>query len=451
MDATPRNILIWRWLLIALALVLVAGPMQGQAPTATLVGRVTDVSQAVIPGASIEVRNAATNIARKASSNGHGEFTVTNLDPGQYVVTFTEPGFQTLRKDQITLEADQTARVDATLQPGNVSETVSVSASDVGLLNTETSTKGTVITPVEITEMPLISRDFNDLAFTVPGVQPSEQRAKGANYVANGSRSDSAGIYIDGINDESPRDAGSQISPPLDSIQEFRMETADYTAQYGRLGGSVVNLAIKTGANKVHGSVFDYVRNDFFDALPYSFSGLSANTKLRKNQFGGDLTGPIWLPHVYNGHDRTFFNLAIEIQRQITGSISDTVVPTALERAGDFSQSLPGGLPYYFHNPTKSLSKSNACDPTGTGVVAGCLYPAPYDKIPASKIDPVAKALLAYIPLPNIPNYTIGGNNYEFNGNKVSHDTNSLLKITHKLTASDDLEGLFDRHFSKSS
>ena len=445
-----RTTRISRFLAVLLVSLAATLTLSAQAPTATLTGTVTDVSKAAIPDAGVEVRNTATNEVRSTKTNGQGEFTVTTLDPGPYQVTVTHTGFRSVTENRIELEAAQTARVDVALPLGNVTETVAVSATDVGLLNTETSTKGTIITPVEVAEIPLVTRDFNDLALTVVGVQPPEQKAKGASYVANGSRADSAGIYVDGINDESPRDAGSQISPPLDSIQEFRMETADYTAQYGRLGGSVVNLAIKTGTNRYHGSLFDFVRNDFFDAEPYSFTGVSSKTKLRKNQFGADFSGPIVIPHIYNGHDRTFFNVNLEWIRNIGGSIALTTVPTALERAGDFSQSLPNpanptvGLPYYFHNPAKPLSAT--CGATGG---TGCLYAAPYDKIPT--LDPVAKALLAYIPLPNIPNFVVGSNNYQYISNKVGNDSNSLVKINHKLTGKDELQGLFDRHFSSSS
>ena len=153
--------------------------------------------------------------------------------------------------------------------------------------------------------------------------------------MANGSRADSSGVFIDGINDESPRDAGSQISPPLDSIQEFKMETSGYTAQYGRLSGSVVNMVTKSGGNRFHGSLFEFVRNDLFDAPPYNFTNVSVpKTKLRKNQFGGDLSGPVTIPHVYSGRDRTFFQLSLESLRSVTGTSATGLVPTDLERYG---------------------------------------------------------------------------------------------------------------------
>jgi len=174
----------------------------------------------------------------------------------------------------------------------------------VPLLNTETATRGDVIAPNEILEMPLNGRDFNDLAFMVPGVQPAEQGGKGSPYVINGARADASNVVIDGLNDENPRDAGAQARPPLDSLQEFKLETSGYSAEYGRLAGGVVNMVLKSGANQVHGGVFEFVRNDLFDARNFFDADKS---ELRRNQFGATISGPLVIPKVYNGHDRTFY------------------------------------------------------------------------------------------------------------------------------------------------
>ena len=421
-----------------------------QAPTATLVGHVTDSTGAAVVGATVELRNMATNQTRTTQTGQEGEYTVSDLPIGVFDVTISKAGFAQLQKTGLELAADQTARLDAALKIGTAVEMVAVTA-DVGLLNTETSTKGDLISPTEIAEIPLNGRNFNDLAFTVAGVQPSEVGAKGAEYVAGGSRADSSGVYIDGINDESPRDAGSQVNPPLDSLEEFKMETSNYTAEYGRLSGSVVNMVTKSGGNRYHGSLFDYIRNDLFDAEPFDFSPppAPAKTKLRQNQFGADFSGPISIPHLYDGRDRTFFAFSLEDVRSVTGVISDTIVPTSLERSGNFSQSLAGN-PYYFHNPamnTKSLCAPPAPPAVPTAAqVAGCLYPAPYYQIPA--LDPVAQKLLAYYPAANIPNAPIGQNNFQIVTDKATDSTNSLLKVDQKLGAKDQLTGLFLRFYS---
>ena len=450
-----KSTILWAALLL-LPVVMLGTASFAQAPTATLVGTVTDTTKAVIPGATVDVINTSTNQTRSATTGSKGEFTVTTLEPGTYSVTIAKAGFQGQKQDRLELQADQTARLDVALKVGDVSVSVSVGASDVGLLNTDTSSKGDVITPVEIAAMPLNGRDFNDLAYTVAGVQPAEKGAKGAPYVANGSRADSSGVYIDGINDENPRDAGSQISPPLDSIQEFKMETSGYTAQYGRLSGSVVNLAIKSGGNRIHGSIFDYIRNDYFDAPNYNFTSTPlVKNKLRQNQFGGDFSGPISIPHIYNGHDRSFFQLSLESVRLIKGTNSLSIVPTLLERSGDFSQSIPvvvngvvtGTLPYYFHNP--AVANPTTTPNCGAAGGSGCLYGAPYSKIPT--LDPVAQKLLAFYPLPNIAGAAQGQSNYVFNSNSTSSVNNGLIKLDQKIGGKDQLSGIFLRRFSAST
>jgi Carboxypeptidase regulatory-like domain len=447
---------------VTLVTLSAAGPAFGQAPTATLVGTVTDSTNAAVVGANVEIRDTKTNLTRTTVTGPQGQYTLSDLAISTFDVTIAKPGFAELKRTGLELAADQTARLDATLKVGATVETVAVTA-DIGLLNTETSVKGDVISPVEIAEIPLNGRDFNDLAFTVAGVQPAEKGAKGASYVAGGSRADSSGVYIDGINDESPRDAGSQISPPLDSIQEFKMETSNYTAEYGRLSGSVVNMVTKSGGNRYHGSLFDYIRNDLFDAPPYTFNPPApSKAKLRQNQFGGDLSGPVSIPHVYSGHDRTFFSLSVESVRAVTGVISSTIVPTQLERGGDFSQSIPPasgsvyptlGTPYYFHNPAVS-TKMLCAPPLPPSVptaaqVAGCLYPAPYDKIPV--LDSVAQNLLAYYPAPNITGVNQGVNNFQVITDKRNNSNNSLVKLDQKLGAKDQFAGIFLRDFTSST
>src|SRR5947209_9029220 len=185
--------------------------------------------------------------------------------------------------------------------------------------------------------MPLNGRDFTDLAFMVAGVQPAEQGSKGAGMSINGSRADGSNVIIDGFNDQNPRDAGAQARPPLDSLQEFKLQTSGYSAEYGRLAGGVVTMALKSGGNRLHGSVFEYVRNDMFDARNFFDAGKS---KLRRNQFGASASGPVVIPKLYNGHDKTFFLTSWESFRGISGSSSLGVIPSDLERAGNFSKSV---------------------------------------------------------------------------------------------------------------
>ena len=201
-----------------------------------------------------------------------------------------------------TLEVDQTARLDLELQIGLVSETVQVTAS-VPLLNTENAMRGDVIVSREMTDIPLDGRDFADLAYLVPGVAQKAQGASGSNFSVNGARSDNTNFIMDGFNDQSPRGGTAQARPTIDAMMEFKMQTTGYSAEYGRLAGGTMNMALKSGTNRLHGTLFEFVRNDAFDARSY-FDG--EKTKLRRNQFGAVLDGPVYIPKLYNGRIALF-------------------------------------------------------------------------------------------------------------------------------------------------
>ncbi|HEV3200317.1 MAG TPA: carboxypeptidase regulatory-like domain-containing protein, partial [Bryobacteraceae bacterium] len=398
-----------------------AGLLAAQTPAATLVGRIVDPSHAGIAGATIRVRNVDTNDTRTAQSQIDGEFTVSSLPPGKYEVTILKEGFRELHEQNLELQVDQTGRLDAQLQIGAVTQSVEVVAS-VPLLNTETSSKGDVITPTEIAEMPLNGRDFNDLAFLVAGVQSAEQGGKGSPYVVNGARADASNVTIDGLNDFNPRDAGAQARPPLDSLQEFKLQTSGYSAEYGRLAGGVVTMVLRSGTNQPHGSIFEYVRNDLFDARIFF---AATNNKLRQNQFGGTVSGPVVIPKRYNGHDRTFFLVSWESVREVAGSNNLGVVPSLLERQGDFSQSFDAtGKLILIKDPLASGS----C----TATISTACFPG--NKIPAARISPISQQLLQYYPAPNL----IGANNER--SYAVSSDSwdSFLFKVDQKLTSKDN-------------
>src|ERR1035437_5297181 len=216
-----------RTLFVALRLsvsLLFAGLMAAQTPAATLVGRIVDASHAAVVDGAIRVRDVNTNEIRTARSSGEGEYTVSSLPPGSYEVTVEKAGFKLTRETNLELAVEQTARLDVVLQVGAVSERVEVAAT-VPLLNTETSSRGDVVAPAEITEMPLNGRDFNDLAFMVAGVQTAEEGGKGSPYVVNGARADASNVTIDGFNNQNPRDAGAQTGPPSSNMWAARCST----------------------------------------------------------------------------------------------------------------------------------------------------------------------------------------------------------------------------------
>jgi hypothetical protein len=411
-----------RTLFVALTGVVfgVVNGVWAQTPTATLVGRITDSSHASIIAASVKVRNVDTNEVRGAQSQANGDFTVANLEPGFYEVTFEKEGFKQVRERSLELQVGQTARLDVALEVGAVSQSVEVTAA-APVLNTENATRGDVIAPVEIAEMPLNGRDFNDLAFLVPGVQPAEQSAKGSPYVVNGARADASNVTIDGLNDFNPRDAGAQARPPLDSLQEFKLQTSGFSAEYGRLAGGVVTMALKSGGNDLHGSIFEFVRNDLFDARSF-FDG--NKSELRRNQFGATVTGPLTIPKLYRGRDRTFFLISWESERQVSGSTNLGVVPSLLERQGDFSQSYDATGKLI---PIKDPLASGSC--TATSVV-GCFMG---NKIPANRMAAAALAAMSYYPYPNLA----GANNERSYAVSADSWDNFLFKVDQRIGQKD--------------
>jgi hypothetical protein len=395
-----------------------------QTPTATLVGHITDATRASILGASVKIRNVETNELRGVESGVDGQFTAADLKPGFYEVTVEKAGFKTARDQSVELQVGQTARLDITLEVGSAAQSVEVTAS-VPSVNTENATRGDVIAPNEIAEMPLNGRDFNDLAVLVAGVQPAEQSAKGSPYVVNGARADASNVTIDGLNDFNPRDAGAQARPPLDSLQEFKLQTSGFSAEYGRLAGGVVTMALKSGGNQLHGSIFELVRNDPFDARNFFDAGKS---ELRRNQFGATVTGPLEIPRLYHGRDRTFFLVSWESTRQVSGSSNLGVVPSLLERQGDFSQS-------YDANGKLILLKdplaSGSCTAT---ITTGCF---PGNKIPASRVSAAAVQLMNYYPLPNL----MGVNNERSYAVSADSWDNFLFKVDQRIGQKDTVTG----------
>jgi Carboxypeptidase regulatory-like domain/TonB dependent receptor-like, beta-barrel/TonB-dependent Receptor Plug Domain len=351
------------------------------AQDATLTGLVTDSASAVMPGVVIKIRNTDTNIVRSSQTNNEGSYTVTNLPPGPYELTAEKPGFSAYRQSEIVLQVDQVLRANIQLAIGNVNETVHVTA-EIAALNTENgSVKGDVIVQQEINDLPLDGRDFTDLAFLVPGVVPMAQGGQGSGLNINGARSDSTNYYVDGFNDRNPRGAAAQARPNMSAMQEFKMEVSGYSAEMGRMAGGVMNMVLRSGTNNYHGDVFYYVRNNVIDARAFFDE---EKLKLNRHQYGATFHGPVRLPHLYDGRNKTFFMFSWESYKQLVGTTSLAHVPSLLERTGDLSRSVSiTGAPLRVTDPLNANS------------------PFPGNIIPTNRFNPVSTKLLAYYPLPN--------------------------------------------------
>ncbi len=409
--------------------------LAAQTPTATLTGRVEDATGAGIPGAAVKVRNVGTAAVRTAASDEGGDFTIPGLPPGGYEVEVEKTGFQRLRQSGIELQVDQTLRLNCQLQVGGVAESVDVRA-EVPLLNTDNPVKGEVIVTEEIAEMPLEDRDFGDLAFLVPGVARRAQGGSGSRFNINGARSDNSNFLVDGFHDQDSRGGGIQVRPPTSAMQEFKMQTAGYPAEHGRFGGGVMNMVLKTGGNRFRGELFHFLRNDFLDARNFF---AASKPKLRRNQFGATLHGPVILPRLYRGRNRTFFLLSWEAYRQNIGLTRRARVPTELERQGDFSQSRDASGAVV---PLRDPLASGTCTELEVG---GCF---PANRIPASRLEPIALKIVPYYPLPNLANER--NNLYVQADDRDAYDT-YLGKADHRFNDRDTVSVRYLTRRSRSS
>jgi hypothetical protein len=373
--------------LSAAALFLLASAVWGQQPTAQLTGLITDVTNAAIPGASIDVTNVNTGITRSTTSNNSGNYVFPVLDPGSYTIVVKKTGFDEVTRSGIELSVSQVARFDFKLQVGTSTVSIDVSAA-APVLETSTASLGQVIGPKPIRDLPLNGRNFLQLARLTTGVsnpKPGDRTAAGGGFVANGVRSQLNNFMLDGIdNNEKIVDQQNSspvvIQPSVDALQEFKVETNNYSAEYGYSAGAVVNATIKSGTNQFHGTAFEFLRNDFFDARDFFASPTAPKPPLQQNQFGGTLGGPVV-------RNKLFFFGSYERSRTNFGDTQVNTVPTQAIKSGNFA-----GQSAIFDPDTTT--------PLGTGYTRTAFAG---NVIPANRIDPVAAKLLALEPLPNAP------------------------------------------------
>ena len=383
-----------RLLVSSLVFVALASILPAQTGNASISGVVQDNSGAVIPGVTVSVKSVQTNVVRTARSNAEGRYSVANLIPGSYTLTAEFSGFKNLERENILLQVGDRIALDLVMEIGAASERVTVTG-QVPLLRTEDVQSGLVIDNKRVQELPQYNRD--PLAFTLlaPNVSGTSERA--GDLRINGGRATQIEYFVDGV----PMTTGYDHTVPnslpgREAIAEFKVLTNGLAAEYGRLSGGAVIMVTRSGGNEFHGSAYEFFRNDKLNANDWN-SNRYGRTKgvFHDNVFGGTLGGPVWIPKVYKGRDRTFFFLNYEGIRRSTGSNAVlTGVPTALERQGDFSQSLfDQGVPVRIFDPLTSKVE-------GTRVRRD---PFPGNRIPTSRFNPLSKIYLGYYPEPNRP------------------------------------------------
>jgi outer membrane receptor protein involved in Fe transport len=394
--------------------VLLVAPLLAQAPSASVVGRVVDSSGAVVPGVAVRITNLDTNQTYRAVSNGAGDYTVLYLIPGRYTQEATGAGFRDYKRSEFSLQVDQELRLDVKLEIGATNETVTVTDTPEAL-NTESGMRGDVTTNAEITEMPLNGRNFTDLAYLTGGVLPPGSGADGQ-FAVNGARADNVSSLVDGMNNTQRRNTGFVVSPPIESIQEFKMITSGFSAEYGRFAGGVLSVATKSGGNRVRGSLYEFLRNSALNARNFFDAGKS---KVIQNQFGATVAGPVFIPKVYNGRDHTFFMVSWESLRQISGSTQRGIVPQPQMLQGNFAGAVDA-----FGKP------ETVVDPLAKNA------PFPGNQIPVARLDPVALNIAAFYPKPNLFG---SANNYLAQGDSTASFNNYAIKVDHAIGDNDRL------------
>ncbi|MBM3724542.1 MAG: TonB-dependent receptor [Acidobacteria bacterium] len=376
--------------IFCLALMTAAAAM-AQSTTAKVVGTVTDPSGAVIAAAKVEVRNTQTGLARSAQTDQSGGYEFNFLPVGPYAMSVEAAGFQRAEVEGLALSVDQVARVDVKMTLGQAAQSVKVEAAAL-LMQTENATVGTVIDSQKVVELPLNGRSFVQLALLTPGVNPGTpgsitvRRLRGSvgqavGMSANGARDTQNRFYYDGIEAMDLDSYSFSFSPSIDAINEFKVQSSTYSADVGGAPGGQVNLTTKSGTNTYHWTAWEFNRNDAFTAL----NGFQPRTpgakppRLNRNQYGVNIGGPVLIPKIYNGKNKTFFFYNWEAGRQVAGSFGgQALVPPAAQRQGDFS-----GVAAVINDPATRT-------------------PFPGNRIPAARVAGYARKFLdGWVPSPN--------------------------------------------------
>ncbi|MEK7830896.1 MAG: carboxypeptidase regulatory-like domain-containing protein, partial [Acidobacteriota bacterium] len=373
-----------------LAVLLLAPTAFAQFDTATVLGTVTDAAGAALPKATVTLKNVATGITATAQTDENGNYQFSNVKIGTYTITAEASGFSKTAAENFQVTVNARQRVDLAMKAGAVTETVTITA-EAALLETDSSERGQVIQREQIVNLPLNGRAYADLALLSPGVRRSalatlENGARDASFNVNGLRSSLNNFIIDGVDNNSYGTSNQGFSNQVvqaspDAVEEFKVQTNNFSAEFGRAGGAVINAAIRSGTNQFHGTVYEFIRNTSLNATGFFKPTRGMKPVLIQNQFGATFGGPII-------KDRTFFFTDYEGFRRITRSLQFGTVPTAAQRNGQL------GAPV--RNPF-------------TGVVYAD------GNIPANEITPFARSVMAALALP-VTSLTATGvvsNNFE--------------------------------------
>jgi hypothetical protein len=442
--------------LVGVIALIASAPIDAQVTTGTIVGTVSD-PHGIVPGATVTIREINRGTSDTYVTDGTGSYTASFLTPGTYTVEVNVPGFKKWVRPGVILQVNQRARVDVMLEVGGVEETTTVVA-EAPLLRTDSSEVGTVIEERAIKELPLNGRNFATLVYLTPGITPGQagENLSGAstfnprgasNFNALGHQANANAWLIDGIDNNEYTFNTIIIAPSVEQVREFKVLSGVFSAEFGR-GAGVVSVATKSGSNMLHGTVFEYLRDDAFDArnffvrkvrLPDGRLQVDPKPPLNRHQFGGAAGGAVVIPGLYDGHNRTFFFADYAGLRETRGQVFVNTVPTAQTRIGDFSdfRDTAGNLILVYDPLTTKVNP--AFDPARPVSATNPQFlrdPFQGNVIPQNRIHAVGRNVASIYPLPNGP-----GNfdNYTSTVNRVVVDNVLSGRVDHKVSDKDSL------------
>jgi Carboxypeptidase regulatory-like domain/TonB dependent receptor len=407
-----------------------------QISSGTIVGTVEDASGAIVPNAEITVRQIATGESRVTRTNANGAFSLPLLHPDVYDVTARANGFKARLLSGITLQVDQTVSLRITLEIGAASETVEVTGA-TPLVDAATSSLGQVIENKQILDLPLNGRNPFALGLLSGNTTPMFGMNSNLPFIAGGGRFSANEVTLDGVDNNTVSNAGAigrngiAVVPSVDAVQQFKVKTSTFSAEFGHAAGAVVNATIKNGTNDFHGVLFEFLRNNALDANNF-FSNAAGQPRapFHQNQFGFTLGGPVLIPKLYNGHNRTFFFADYQGFRQNTSAgQSITDVPPPALRAGDFSS-----VNTAIYDPS-----TRRIGPTGN-VIAD---PFPGNIIPTSRMNASSTAVAGLVPLPNFGTPGAVARNFFYQPAQYSDTDQGDIRIDQTISASNTFYGRF--------
>jgi hypothetical protein len=446
--------------MVGLILATAAGAA-AQVSTGTIIGTVRDAN-GVIPGAAVTIREVTRGTVNTYQTDDTGSYTAPFLVPGTYAVEVNVQGFNKWVREGVVLQVNQRARVDATLEIGTIAELTTVVAT-APLLRTDSSEVGTVIEERAIKELPLNGRNFATLVYLTPGITPGQanENLSGAstfnprgasNFNALGHQANANAWLIDGIDNNEYTFNTVIIAPSVEQVREFKVLSGVFSAEFGR-GAGVVSVATKSGSNTLHGTLFEYVRNDAFDARNFFVrkvelpgGGLQVDPKppLDRHQFGGAVGGAVVIPGFYDGHNRTFFFADYAGLREKRGQVFVNTVPTARTRTGDFSdfRDTNGNLIVIYDPLTTRLNPAfDASRPVSATNPQFLRDPFPGNIIPSNRINPVGRNVASIYPLPNASG---NFNNYTSTVNRDVTDHVFSGRVDHRVSDADSFFARFN-------